>query len=94
MLFNSISFALFLVVVFILYWFVTQKNLKVQNALLLASSYFFYGCWDVRFLALLIFSTFLDYYTGQQMAEAKTSLTKKKMVLVKYRCKFRLFGGL
>ena len=53
MLFNSISFALFLPVVFILYWFVTAKSLKWQNILLLVSSYFFYACWDYRFLFLL-----------------------------------------
>ena len=69
MLFNSISFAIFLPIVFFLYWFVTNKSLKWQNVLLLASSYFFYACWDWRFLFLLLFSTFLDYFTGIKMAE-------------------------
>lgn len=64
MLFNSIQFAVFLPIVFFLYWFVASKNLKLQNILLLASSYFFYACWDYRFLFLLIFSTLLDYYSG------------------------------
>jgi len=44
---------------------------------LLAASYFFYGCWDYRFLFLLIFSTLLDYYTGIKMFEAN-SLFKKR----------------
>ena len=71
MLFNSISFALFLPVVFILYWFVTAKSLKWQNILLLISSYFFYACWDYRFLFLLIFSTVLDFYVkdGKRVCE-------------------------
>ena len=69
MLFNSISFAIFLPIVFFLYWFVMNKSLKFQNILLLVASYFFYACWDWRFLFLLIFSTFLDYYTGLKMAE-------------------------
>src|SRR6266487_4119560 len=77
MLFNSIDFALFLPMVFILYWFTTKDNVKLQNILLLASSYFFYACWDYRFLFLLIFSTLLDYYTGIKMYEAKTQDLKK-----------------
>src|SRR6195952_2151851 len=77
MLFNSVSFAIFLPIVFFLYWFVTNKNLKHQNLLLLVSSYFFYACWDYRFLFLLIFSTLLDYYTGIKMADANNQKMKK-----------------
>ncbi len=77
MFFNSINFALFLSIVFVLYWFVTNKNLKLQNILLLVSSYFFYACWDWRFLFLLIFSTLLDYYTGIKMCDAKNQASKK-----------------
>ena len=76
MLFNSISFAIFLPVVFFLYWFVT-KSLKYQNILLLIASYFFYACWDWRFMFLLIFSTFLDYYTGIKIEENETAAKKK-----------------
>jgi alginate O-acetyltransferase complex protein AlgI len=67
MLFNSVEFAFFLPLVFILYWFVFHKNLRIQNILLLVSSYVFYGWWDYRFLFLLFFSTFLDYFTGLKM---------------------------
>jgi alginate O-acetyltransferase complex protein AlgI len=77
MLFNSLNFALFLPVVFVLYWFVAQKNLRLQNLLLLVSSYFFYACWDWRFLFLLIFSTLLDYFTGIRMQEAGSLRLKK-----------------
>jgi alginate O-acetyltransferase complex protein AlgI len=77
MLFNSINFALFLPIVFALYWFVLQRNLKLQNFLLLAASYFFYACWDWRFLFLLIFSTLLDYFTGIKIAEATKAGLKK-----------------
>ena len=77
MLFNSLNFAIFLPVVFALYWFVFHKSLKSQNILLLIASYFFYACWDWRFLFLLIFSTFLDYYTGRKMAAAPTGKSKK-----------------
>lgn len=77
MLFNSIDFAIFLPIVFLLYWFVTNKNLRLQNALLLVASYFFYACWDWRFLFLLMFSTLLDYFTGLKMQDANTQKNKK-----------------
>ncbi len=72
MLFNSISFAIFLPVVFLLYWFATGGKVRLQNILLLIASYFFYACWDWRFLFLLIFSTLLDYYTGLRIHESST----------------------
>ncbi len=77
MLFNSINYALFLPLVFILYWFFANKNLGLQNLLLLVSSYCFYAFWDWRFLFLLIFSTLLDYYSGIKMSETKSRTTKR-----------------
>jgi alginate O-acetyltransferase complex protein AlgI len=77
MLFNSVEFAFFFPIVFFLYWFVTQRSLRLQNLLLLISSYFFYGCWDWRFLFLLIFSTLLDFYTGLKMQDASNREGKK-----------------
>lgn len=77
MLFNSLSFAIFLPTVFVLYWFVTNKNLSFQNLLLLLSSYFFYACWDWRFMFLLMFSTILDYFTGLKMQYA-TNQTQRR----------------
>ena len=76
MLFNSINFALFLPIVFILYWFATKGTLRLQNILLLVSSYFFYACWDWRFMFLLILSTLLDYYTGIKIHEAANQRKK------------------
>lgn len=77
MFFNSIDFAIFLPVVFFLYWFATNKNLRAQNILLIVSSYFFYACWDWRFLFLLIFSTLLDYFTGIKIHEATQRRSKQ-----------------
>lgn len=76
MLFNSISFAIFLPIVFCAYWLL-KRDLKLQNLLLLVASYYFYSCWDYRFLFLLMFSTFLDYYTGIKMEEAGNQRSKK-----------------
>ena len=80
MLFNSLDFAIFLPIVFLLYWFVVQKNLKFQNALVVVASYVFYGWWDFRFLSLIIFSTVVDYLVGQKLrVEEKQS--KRKVLL-------------
>ncbi len=77
MLFNSINFFIFLPIVFLLYWFVLSKKIKWQNTLLLVSSYFFYACWDWRFLFLLMFSTLLDYFSGIQIEKANNSKQSK-----------------
>jgi D-alanyl-lipoteichoic acid acyltransferase DltB (MBOAT superfamily) len=82
MLFNSIDFVLFLPVVFVLYWFVTKRSLQLQNILLLISSYFFYACWDWRFMFLLIFSTVLDYFTGIKIYESGTRRNKSLWLAV------------
>lgn len=77
MLFNTIEYAIFLPLVFILYWFVFNKKLAIQNALLLIVSYYFYACWDWRFLFLLMFSTLLDFFTGIKMQDAKDKQGKR-----------------
>lgn len=77
MFFNSLAFAVFLPIVFFLYWFVFNKTKSTQNALLIVASYYFYSCWDWRFLFLLIFSTFLDYYTGIQIEKGKSEKSRK-----------------
>ena len=77
MLFNSIDFAIFLPIVFILYWFVTQKSLKLQNALIVIASYVFYGWWDWRFLFLIIFSTIVDYIIGILLSEEENAVKRK-----------------
>jgi alginate O-acetyltransferase complex protein AlgI len=80
MLFNSVDFAIFLPVVFVLYWFVTYKSLKVQNTLIVAASYLFYGWWDWRFLSLILFSTLVDYSIGILLSKA-TAGKKRKLLL-------------
>lgn len=80
MLFNSIDFAIFLPVVFLLYWFVTHKNLKLQNLFLVIISYIFYGWWDWRFLSLIAFSTIVDYTVGVHLHKQQDS-NKRKLLL-------------
>ena len=80
MLFNSIDFAIFLPIVFILYWFVVNKNLKQQNFLIVLASYVFYGWWDWRFLSLILFSTLVDYFVGLGLLKQENT-TKRKILL-------------
>ncbi|WP_431243032.1 MBOAT family O-acyltransferase [Flavobacterium sp. P21] len=77
MFFNSLAFVIFLPIVFFLYWFIFNKTKSSQNALLIIASYYFYSCWDWRFLFLLVFSTFLDYYTGIQIEKGKSENNRK-----------------
>ncbi len=81
MLFNSIDFAIFLPLVFLLYWFIFNKSLKLQNILILVSSYIFYGWWDWRFLILIFVSTLIDYTIGI-LIDQERFRSKKKILLV------------
>jgi len=81
MLFNSIEFAIFLPIVFILYWFATNKNLKLQNLLLLGASYFFYAWWDWRFLSLIVFSSTIDYLVGLKLSSTTNESNRKDLLL-------------
>ena len=74
MLFNSIQFALFLPIVFLLYWFVFDRfiskskwQLRLQNAFVVVASYVFYGWWDWRFLLLIAFTSFCSWGSGMLM---------------------------
>src|SRR6056297_2461558 len=80
MLFNSIDFAIFLPIVFMLYWLVPKNKLKLQNSLLVLASYLFYGWWDWRFLSLIIFSTIVDYTVGLHLKN-ETNRFKRKALL-------------
>lgn len=64
MLFNSFNFLLFLPIVFILYWHVFQRNLRLQNLFVVVASYVFYGWWDWRFLLLIVFTSLCSYCSG------------------------------
>lgn len=80
MLFNSIDFAIFLPIVFVLYWFVVNKKLKQQNFLIAASSYLFYGWWDWRFLCLIFFSTIVDYSIGLRIPKENNKVKQKSLL--------------
>ncbi|MFY7957083.1 MAG: MBOAT family O-acyltransferase, partial [Flavobacterium macrobrachii] len=77
MFFNSLQFAIFLPIVFICYWFFANKSRKYQNFILILASYYFYSCWDWRFLFLLVFSTLLDYFSAIKIEGSQTKSGKK-----------------
>ncbi len=82
MLFNSIEYAVFLPIVFLLYWFVFNKNLKVQNLFIVIASYVFYGWWDWRFLFLIAFTSACSFTAGLLIEKYREQPKKAKTVSI------------
>ncbi len=80
MLFNSLEFIIFLPIVFLIYWGLLKKNLKLQNGFLILASYIFYGWWDWRFLSLIIISSGVDYVVGLSLSKYKYK-SRRKLLL-------------
>ena len=88
MLFNSFEFALFLPIVFLLYWFIfdyamrgCKRQLLWQNLLIVVASYIFYGWWDWRFLILIAITTILSFLSGIGIEKAPTQRGKKAIMI-------------
>jgi D-alanyl-lipoteichoic acid acyltransferase DltB (MBOAT superfamily) len=79
MLFNSGIFLQFFAAFLLLYWLL-RNNLRARNILIVLASYLFYGWWDYRFLALLVFSSVLDYFVGLGISR-QTDLRRRKLWL-------------
>jgi D-alanyl-lipoteichoic acid acyltransferase DltB (MBOAT superfamily) len=79
-LFNSLTFVVFYLVVFALYWLVRART--AQNVLLLGASWIFYGAWSWKFLLLLLGSTLLDFVCGQLIADAPDRRRKRLVLIV------------
>jgi D-alanyl-lipoteichoic acid acyltransferase DltB (MBOAT superfamily) len=84
MLFNSIQFALFLPIVFLLYWWVFDRlmgkskwQLTLQNAFIVVASYVFYGWWDWRFLLLIALTSFCSWGSGLLIGKSQTKQKAK-----------------
>ena len=82
MLFNSISFALFLPIVFLLYWLIFNKNVKLQNIFLLAASYFFYAWWDWRYLSLVLLCSITNYTGGLLLMRTEAEKQRKAIMIL------------
>ena len=81
MLFNSIDFAFFLPIVFIIYWLFPFKKLKQQNFFIILASYVFYGWWDWRFLSLIVISSFVDFLVGKKLATEDDTKIRKLLLI-------------
>ena len=88
MLFNSFEFAIFLPIVFLLYWFMfdyamrkCKRQLLWQNLFVVIASYIFYGWWDWRFLILIAITTLLSFLSGIGIEYAPTQRSKKAVMI-------------
>lgn len=92
MLFQTLEFALFLPIVFALYWLLANQKIRYQNALLLSASYVFYGWWDYRFLSLIMLSTLVDYIVGLKIHSTEVHATKKNWLYVSLAVNLGMLG--
>ncbi|MEZ4896468.1 MAG: MBOAT family O-acyltransferase [Saprospiraceae bacterium] len=92
MLFNSVDFGLFFPVVFVIYWLLANRELKSRNAFLLVVSYIFYGWWDWRFLALIAFSSLVDYAVGMALYQEKEKARRNVYLGLSIVCNIGLLG--
>jgi D-alanyl-lipoteichoic acid acyltransferase DltB (MBOAT superfamily) len=79
-LFNSIEFAFFLLIVFLIYW-LARSTYRIQNLLLLVASYVFYGWWDWRFLILLILVSLFNYLIGIKIDASRINWHRKVLLI-------------
>src|SRR5688572_28819665 len=91
MLFNSIEFAIFLPIVFALYW-LFQKNHRIQLWILLGSSYLFYGWWDWRFLGSIALSSFIDFFIGLGLGQTDDPKRRKLLLAASLVANLGLLG--
>jgi alginate O-acetyltransferase complex protein AlgI len=80
MTFTTITFALFLIIVFGVYWSIRRKTW--QNVFLLAASYIFYGCWDYRFCGLLLVTNLIDYTVARLLETAEAPRHRRRLLLI------------
>lgn len=92
MLFNSVDFAVFLPIVFALYWSVQKYGVRTQNSIIVLSSYLFYGWWDPRFLLLIALSTLIDFVIGARMDATKHQRTRTIFLWISILINLGLLG--
>ena len=83
MLFSSLDFALFLPIVFFLYW-LFYGNRRFQNLIILVASYIFYGWWNWKFLFLIFLSTVIDYFIAIGIFSMNLDSKRKVLLLLSF----------
>src|ERR1700678_938063 len=71
MLFNSVTFLIFLAVVLPAVAWARRRDYRLENWVLVAASCVFYGWWDWRFLGLLLFTTGVDFFAARAIADSQ-----------------------
>src|SRR5258708_19412906 len=89
MLFDTPIYLVFLALVVAVYW---RLNWRSQNVLLLATSYFFYGWWDWRFLLLMISSTIIDFVISRAIEDAPSRIKGRAVVVGSLVVNFFMLG--
>jgi D-alanyl-lipoteichoic acid acyltransferase DltB (MBOAT superfamily) len=92
MLFNSIDFAIFLPIVFLLYWYVFAHPVRSQNILLIVTGCVFYGWWDWRFLGLLFFTAGVDYLVAKELMHTEGARRRKALLAISLTANLGLLG--
>lgn len=92
MSFNSLEYGIFFALFFVLYWFVTNRNLRWQNILILVSSYIFYGWWDWRFLILIFTSSLADFLIGQGLNKTEDKRKRKWLLYASLAVNLGILG--
>lgn len=80
MLFNSFSFLILLAAVAAAH-FLLRGGCKRQNVLLLLASYFFYSCWDYRFLSLILFSTVVNFFSARVIEREEQEQIRRRWLI-------------
>ena len=91
MLFNSGLFLQFFAA-FLLLYYVVRKHLAARNVLIVIASYVFYGAWDYRFLALLAFSSLLDFYVGNALDRLDDPRKRKHLLILSLMVNLGILG--
>jgi len=90
MLFNSLTFVVFFVVVVTVYWSI--RGWQLRKNLLVVASYLFYGAWNPPFAALLFSTTAMDFWLGRQIGKAKDRQTRKRWLVASICINLSMLG--
>ena len=93
MLFNSIDFAIFLPIVFVVYWMLRRSGIVAQNLCLLTASYIFYGWWSWAFLSLIVVSSVVDYGVGRGLAVSSGVMKRRGLLLLSIVVNLGILGS-
>lgn len=91
MLFNSLEFLIFFIIIYCLYSFCRHKQ---QNIILLVASCIFYAVWDLRFLFLIFISIIVDYFCGLKIYESEDDKERKRFLLLSIFVNLSILGFL